>query len=588
MTIDYFIKYTSFCDKNPLSFENNYMFSYRKAYVFITLIFAFFNGFTIHSIQSNPKNGSQKNLTIQTQSKSKAPTSVLFYPEKDLKELFEKVQMSSIFSDSKTFVDAIPLLPPQQILALYRKKQNQPHFNLKTFITDHFRLPTHDDQTPTPSKQAKNIKKTSMLEHLKSHWNTLVRSPHKSDHNQKSSLIELPKSYVVPGGRFREIYYWDSYFTLLGLIHSDRDDLVKDMIDNFAHIIDQVGHIPNGNRSYFLSRSQPPFFGEMIRLIQKKDERQALTYLSQLETEYRFWMRGKANLNAHTKAFERVVQISPKYVLNRYYDQLTSPRPESYREDRELAHALQSANHSQLYRDIRAACESGWDFSSRWFADGKTLKTIVTTQIIPVDLNVLLYRLELLLAQLHQAQGNQIKSKYYQTAAQQRKIAINQLLWDEKAGFYRDFNFIKSAFTPVLSLAGVFPLWSQIATQKQSRRVVEVLQKKFLFDGGLVTTPYATGQQWDYPNGWAPLHWIAVQGLHHYKHNTLAYTIAQRWLQLNQKVFAKEHKMMEKYNVVDLKLKAGGGEYPTQDGFGWTNGVAIALYQLLPILGVKH
>ena len=534
-------------------------------------------------------------MVLHSEAKPKQPKSIgsqLFHPDQAFKALFHDIQMSGIFTDSKTFVDASTVEPPQDILADYQKQKTSSSFDLKTFILSRFEIPTQSDEKTTSSTSVRSGAK-SMLEHLKNQWKILIRSPDKSRAQLNSSLIKLPKPYVVPGGRFREIYYWDSYFTLLGLIQSNRMDLVHSMIDNFAYLIDKVGHIPNGNRTYFLSRSQPPFFGEMIRLIQNQTPDTSIKYLPQLEAEYQFWMRGKHNLTQKTSnqeivASQRVVKMPNRAILNRYYDHLASPRPESYKEDLELAESLKSSNHEQLYRDIRAACESGWDFSSRWFADGKTLKTIVTTQIIPVDLNVLLYRMELLLSDLYHQKGEMKKSSQYRDLAQQRRQAIIHFLWDDKEGFYRDLNFTTASFTPVLSLAGVFPLWANIATKEQAELIAKRLKRQFLFPGGLVTTPHLTGQQWDYPNGWAPLQWIAVRGLHNYHHIHLAHTVAERWLALNRSVFDQEHKMMEKYNVVNLKIKAGGGEYPTQDGFGWTNGVALALSQFITILNSSH
>ena len=177
-----------------------------------------------------------------------------------------------------------------------------------------------------------------------------------------SSLVPLPHRYVVPVGRFREIYYWDSYFTMLGLEQSGRHDLVVDMVQNFAWLIDTFGHVPNGNRSYYLSRSQPPFFAAMVELLAERDgERVYATYLPQLAREYAFWMDGVARL-APGSAYRRVVRLKDGTILNRYWDDRETPREESYREDIETARTSTRPAH-EVYRNLRAAAESGWDFS---------------------------------------------------------------------------------------------------------------------------------------------------------------------------------------------------------------------------------
>src|SRR2546430_841529 len=190
----------------------------------------------------------------------------------------------------------------------------------------------------------------------------LPRRPDTAD--ARSSLIPLPQPYVVPGGRFREVYYWDSYFTMLGLVASGRTDLVKSMLDNFAYLIATLGHIPNGNRTYYLSRSQPPFFGAMVGLYAAAtDTAQALRYLEALEAEHAFWMDGVERLAPGT-AYRRVAQLPDGSVLNRYWDDRTppEPRPEAYRPDYELGQTLPATRREAFYRNVRATAESGWDF----------------------------------------------------------------------------------------------------------------------------------------------------------------------------------------------------------------------------------
>lgn len=492
-----------------------------------------------------------------------------YFPEKDLGTLFEDVQLSRLFSDSKYFVDFSPKRAPQEILADYNAQKGNADFDLKAFVDANFDYPAEPDTKPLDQK-------ATLEEHIPNHWDYLTRS---SDNiNGYSSLLPLPDPYVVPGGRFREIYYWDSYFTMIGLGATGRTDLVKNMLNNFAHLIDDVGFIPNGNRTYFLGRSQPPFFSSMVSLYaQYEGDSAALKYLSAMQKEYNFWMDGAENLTEDGQAYKRVVRLADGLMLNRYYDEYAEPRPESYAEDIELAEEMPEEAQEELYRNIRAACESGWDFSARWFAEGTDFSTIITTQLLPVDLNSLLYQVEVNLSKLYRLQGDMALSDDYSQKAERRKEAIQAIFWNEEAGMFTDYNFTTQELSNIKTLAGGYPLYFHISTDDQAASVAKVIETEFLLPGGVTTTLIESGQQWDYPNGWAPLQWVTIKGLEHYNHDELASQITTNWLRTNRKVFDNTQKLMEKYNVADTTLIAGGGEYPTQDGFGWTNGVAIAL-----------
>lgn len=187
-----------------------------------------------------------------------------------------------------------------------------------------------------------------------------------------------------------------------------------------------------------------------------------------------------------------------------------------------------------------------------------------------------MYQLEQTIAEAYRLLRNTVASRRFSLYAERRARAIAEYCWDDDERFFVDYNFHHNASTQVLSLAGVFPLYARIATTKQARAVAERLERDFLKSGGLVSTLHENGQQWDSPNGWAPLQWVAVQGLRNYGYHALADEIKQRWLRVNEKVFREKGKMIEKYNVLDESGLGGGGEYPLQDGFGWTNGVAAA------------
>jgi alpha,alpha-trehalase len=488
-----------------------------------------------------------------------------YFSIESLGALFHDVQTREIFPDSKLFVDCIPLTEIEKIGRDYEEAKDSPGFDLKTFVEKHFKLPV-DSSTGYVSAGK------SMSQHLEQLWTILKRDPDL----QGCTLIDLPFSYIVPGGRFREIYYWDSYFTMLGLQVSARQDIIQNMVDNFAFLIDELGFIPNGNRTYYLGRSQPPFFSLMVKLLAGNNTDLILKYKSRLQKEYDFWMDGTENLNENNPEYRRVVRLPDGSILNRYWDDTETPRPESYFEDIGVANKSEQ-DSKRTFRNIRAAAESGWDFSSRWFADGETMETIQTTNLLPVDLNCLLLHLEEILLSCFNLSKETEKEAEFKKRISQRKAAIQAYCWNSDKGFYFDYNFSTGQQSQEMTLAAAFPLFFNVASAEQAIEIAKLLEAEFLSDGGLVTTLKPTGQQWDSPNGWAPLQWIAIKGLENYGHSKLAEKIALRWIDLNEKVFARTGKMMEKYNVVDMNLDAGGGEYDSQDGFGWTNGVFLKL-----------
>lgn len=489
-------------------------------------------------------------------------------PEEQYPGLFEAVEMGDIFADSKTFPDCSPKATPEEIMKAYSAEKDLPAFDLSTFVATWF---------SPPQQFASGFVSDTTLSveaHIERLWPILTREP---DSLGQGTLLPLPYPYIVPGGRFGEIYYWDSYFTMLGLrVSENHSYMIRHMVDNFSHLIQTVGFIPNGNRSYFLSRSQPPFFSLMVRLLSETDSTVRLSdYLDDLETEYLFWMEGDQTLTKAQPAQQRVVLMANGSFLNRYWDDRPSPRPESYREDILLAEKHPERDPAQLYRDLRAACESGWDFSTRWLKDPNELGSIRTTEIIPVDLNVLLWHAEHTLAEAAREKGFQKKAEDFQKWADERRQAIDLYLWDEKKQHYVDYLWAEQQATDVPSLAMSFPLFLGIASEKQASAVAQHLNQSFLQSGGLQTTLFNSGQQWDAPNGWAPLQYVSIEGLRRYGLESLAQTIADRWISLNRRVYKQSGKLTEKYQVVQSDKEAGGGEYPVQDGFGWTNGVLL-------------
>ena len=490
-------------------------------------------------------------------------------PSQTLGELFSDVALSGLFRDGKAWADAVPRRAPEELLAQYRQSAPMSDEALRAFISANFAPPgAANTHAPTPG--------LALKQHIAELWPILTRSTARVP--EHSSLLALPEAYVVPGGRFNEIYYWDSYFTMLGL--EDEPALRRGMVDNFAHLIRTYGHIPNGNRSYYLSRSQPPFFFKMVELTDSANPARAFAaYLPALKAEYAYWMNGADGLERGS-AKAHVVRMPDGSVLNRYWDARSTPRDESYAVDVETAH-ISGRDLPQVYRDLRAGAESGWDFSSRWFADGRTLSTVQTSAIVPIDLNSLLYGLEGAIADGCGEAGDRVCVREFSARAGARRAAIHRFLWNSDTGMFDDYHWRERRLVGNVSAAALYPLFFGLATFDQARSTAKAAERDLLRPGGLDTTNRATGQQWDSPNGWAPLQWIAVVGLRRYGEARLAHTIAHRWLATVSRVYAETGKLLEKYDVVTQR-PGGGGEYPLQDGFGWTNGVTLGLWELYP------
>jgi alpha,alpha-trehalase len=472
------------------------------------------------------------------------------YLDRSLQELFADLHTSGLWDDEKAISDSILLASPEEICRAYAAAQAAGKPDLAAFYARWFRpVTTGLDRYRTDPAHGPR-------EHLAAIWPYLTRPA--DDPSEMSSRIPLPHPYVVVGGRFQEVYYWDSYFTQLGLLKSGQHRLVRHMLDNFAHAIDAFGFIPNGFRTYFLTRSQPPFFAQMVQ-----DYGRAVgdvagacaAYLPAIAREYRFFTETE-----HTARG-----------LARYWDEATGPRIEMYGTD--LAWADHAGKHPGFFRNLRAACESGWDFSSRWLKDPMDLGSIRTTHIWPVDLNCLLLRYEEILSDATAGQPRD----GYRAAAESRRKAISQRFFDSRRGYFFDLLVDDGGPIPITTAAGLFPLYVGAATPEQARAAASWMDTHLLRPGGLLTTDVESGQQWDSPNGWAPLQWIAVQGLRRYGFDDLAETLRTRWLTTCDTVFRDTGKFVEKYNVLDPRAPSGGGEYALQDGFGWTNGVYLDL-----------
>lgn len=523
---------------------------------------------------------------------AEAPAPDVLTPSDRYQELFSAVQRSNVFSDSKTFVDCAPLGEPADILAAYRNRCHRPDFDLAAFVHAHF----------VAIELAPSEYESTAGQHIGAHigalWSVLTRHP--KSHPPHASLLQLPRPYVVPGGRFGELYYWDSYFTMLGLASSGQMQLLRDMVVNFAYLIDTYGHVPNGTRTYYLSRSQPPVFALMVELAERHGVVRQIDFLPQLRQEHAYWMNGSDDL-LPGKAHRRVVRLPSGALLNRYWDDRDTPREESWLEDVATAKACHR-EPAHVYRDLRAACESGWDFSTRWLretprlpapshshvraATAASLSSICTTDILPVDLNAFLYKLEVTIAELSKAAGDRTTQDAFAERAQARKTALVEFCWDEGQGAFFDFDWRLATRRSSLTAACVTPLFVGLAEWGHAQALAGTVSARLMAPGGMSTTECHSDQQWDRPNGWAPLQWMGIQAFAGYGFHVLSDTIATRWLATVAAVYEREGKLVEKYALRHVEAErsagGGGGEYPLQDGFGWTNGVVCALLAQLP------
>ncbi len=558
--------------------------------------------------------------------------------------LFEAVQSLRLFRDSKTFPDMIPRefdleddervaevlatfvqicqesflnrlkgfqegldelsIGPDENYTLDRLKQVRGlgkgvidfRSRMMDFITEHFH-----GRTDSPFAKGQRREPTCSMEaYIDGAWENLRRDNRNLPQEMfNGTLIQMNFPHVVAGGRFDEVYYWDGYFTGVGLVLSGGLDLFHGMIKNNVVLILENGFVPNGNRKYYLTRSQPPVLYCMVDLLGKLKGQKFLaekrfthgetkvSYLDVVQLEYQFWM-GQTELGS-----DRCVTLPDGVVLNRYWDHYSDkdlqphvqPRPEAYHEDIEnYSESAKGTDAAEFFRHVRAAAESGWDFSSRWFRPDpvgwrggirRSMSTIRTTDILPVDLNALLFGVE---RKLYDWTGDPA----FQEAAARRKDAIIKYCWNEELGWFFDYCNANehSGQTDIWSLAGAYPLFSKMLDPITDKGMIDQMEQtirtRFLRAGGVVTTLYETGQQWDYPNGWAPLHWIVVRGLMNYGRTELALDIAKRFVRCVGRTYLREGRIMEKYNVCEPDEIAGGGEYIIQQGFGWTNGVVKA------------
>ncbi|EZP50030.1 trehalase family glycosidase [Sphingomonas sp. RIT328] len=481
--------------------------------------------------------------------------------------LLVEVQLARIFEDGKTFVDAVPLRAPHEIREAFSELPPG-EAPLRRFVAENFRLPAAARVHAAHGER-------DLRGYLRSVWPDLCHDG--GAQAAGGSLLPVTGVHPVPGGRFAELYYWDSYFTILGLIRDGFERIAAETVEAFGELLTTYGRIPNGTRSYYLSRSQPPLYYAMLKLVPDARPGALRRRLDALLIEHAFWMDGAADPGA-AEGVKRIVRMPDGAILNRYWDDRATPRDESYLEDVSAA-ARSGRDHADVFRGLRAGAESGWDFSSRWFAAGRGLESIRTPRIVPVDLNACLYGMERTIAELAEALCEDGIAAHFGGAARRRRTAVHRWLWHDD-GHFCDFDLDAVERRAPLTAATLMPLFTGLASRTQAAQVARATAEGLLAEGGLRTTLVETGEQWDWPNGWAPLQWIAFAGLRRYGHRRLADTIATRWVGTVDAEFRRSGWIHEKYDV-ECRTGGGGGEYVPQIGFGWTNGVTATFIDLL-------
>ncbi|XP_072945752.1 trehalase-like isoform X2 [Epargyreus clarus] len=514
--------------------------------------------------------------------------------------LLDTVQMAGLYNDSKTFVDMkIKMSPTITMEHFYEMMNRTGHHPTKADIQEFVNMnfdpegsefeawrPTDWKDNPAFLQRIKDPLLHDWASDLNRLWLQLGRKMKDDVKNNQDlySIIYVDNPVIVPGGRFREFYYWDSYWIIKGLLLSEMRLTARGMVTNFLDIVERIGFIPNGGRIYYVMRSQPPLLIPMVKLIM--DDFDDVEFLRQhihtMDREFDFWMTN------HTVNIEKNGQT---YKLARYNDMSSGPRPESYKEDIDCARHFDTADKKEeLYAELKAAAESGWDFSSRWFILNGTnkgnLTNLKTRSIIPVDLNGILCWNAELLAQFHARLGNADKAFYYRELHARFVLAIEQVLWHEDVGAWLDYSLESGRRRDYFYPSNVSPLWTGCYDMARKEyfvnRVINYLDKTKvdIFEGGIPTTFEHSGEQWDYPNAWPPLQDIVVMGLA----NTeipdamrLATELSTKWVRSNFEVWKKKTAMLEKYDATIFGGFGGGGEYVVQTGFGWTNGVIMSL-----------
>ncbi len=493
-----------------------------------------------------------------------APPSGIERPKDIFGGMYEEILSLDTLGISKQIADGFPKSEIKDIKLAFRKQKNNSDFDLQKFISEHWQLAT-PRKINFVTDQSKSISDFSS-----ELWSAL--SFNSSNQPQYSSLIELPHPYIPINGAQLEMRYMDSYFIMVGLAAEGKWNMVSDMVDNFAFLIDKIGHIPETNRTYMTSRSNQPFFSHMVELLATHEGESVYSeYISQLKKEHDYWIKEDAEIAEHN-GIGHTIKIGDK-LLTRYNDPSDNPRDEKFLSDK------REGNH--LYRVNRSNSESGWQRSSRWLGDNKRTWSTFSRQVSSIDLNSLLFHLENTLIKAYNLLGKDDQINEIQSKRDVRKLSLDSLHWDSKKKIFEDVNYKKQARTGKATLAMLYPLFTKMCSQEQADGVAEFVERTLLKDGGLMDTDDFSNYEWDAPNAHAPLQYIAVKGLDNYGHKDLAKKIAVRYLNTIENTFTATGRITEMYNLSETDPEKMAGAYQGKDAYSWTLGVYSGLKQYL-------
>jgi alpha,alpha-trehalase len=515
------------------------------------------------------------------------------YCDASVGSLLSVVQSSHLFPDCKHFVDMPLRFDAATTLAAWKQLVAQTGGVISTdvllpFINEHFEEPgceleEHHPEDFDANQSFDNIADPhyrAFARELHQRWPTLSRrvTEKVKSNPENYSLLDLPHPFIVPGGRFRELYYWDSFWTIKGLITSGMFKTARGMIENMASLIDRYGFIPNGNRIYYLNRSQPPLLTFCVDAYYAatQDLEFVANIMPLLEKEMDFFTNNRL-----------INQDGWKSRLFQFRVLATGPRPESFREDVESAEHIECILEKQrLWGDIAAAAESGRDFSIRWFGNegpaANKMGSMRTSCLVPVELNSILCGNLRIFSQFYTLLGQHEKAAVIYGQFLLMREAIKQVFWNEEQGCWFDFDLAKNKQVEVFFDTNLFPMLCECAhPDLDGAKVVNYLNVNGIlnYSGGIPTSLIASAQQWDFPAGWAPMNWSIIIGLQNIGQKEVAKTLASKWISRNYMIFKDSGKMYEKYNVASecIKSKIELGEYEIQEGFGWTNSVCLDL-----------
>lgn len=522
--------------------------------------------------------------------------------------LLDAIQMSRIYPDSKTFVDKKLKFTPGKIIKhfedLVSNNNGEPlsKENLIKFIEDNFEAEgqelepwTPEDWTPRPKfvEKLENTELRGLAIRINGLWKDLSRriKDDVRENPQLYSIIYVPNGFVVPGGRFREFYYWDTYWIVKALLLCEMAQTVRGIIENFLTMVETYGLVPNGGRIYYIKRSQPPFLNLMMKeYIQSTGDMEFLRkHVATLDKELQFWEK---------KRSVTLMKDDQEHLLFVFGTGGTGPRPESYREDVELAETFEGKEEKEeFYYHIKAGAESGWDYSTRWMINAQaqnqgTLLDVKTSFIIPVDLNAIMYMNYRTMSDFYAQLGDTESSEFHSKKATVLKEAIGKVLWSKEDNMWFDYDLLNDSSRKYFYPSNLLPLWAE-CYEEADRVLVAESSIAYLKStgtiyckGGVPTSLEESGQQWDFPNAWPPLQHILVAGLlktQNEEARQIALNIARTYTQCT--IFscpedAEVCHMFEKYDVNNTGVAGGGGEYDVQTGFGWSNGVVFEFISL--------